>query len=567
MRWWLALAFASVAALTAVSATVVLTHRAESAFRQRATELAAGEAVAAAQPIRAALGTADMQDVVREQAARRRLALFVADVDGRILTPPNSRGISLDEVTVADDAFQTALGGRRYLRTFEGDEKIVVALPLRGEPLGALLAVASRGDLTAEIGIVRDAIFVAAVVAVLVGATAGLVVALLIARRLRRIARAAQAIEGGDFGVELKPRFGDELGDLEATVNAMRVQLKHSVESLEAERNRLRRLFEGLREGIIAVDSRLSVMIVNRVAAQMLEMHSLHDGDPLPDFEPGLRLREFAAHLFTPGASTAETRFSLDGTRVYTLVGIPPPTEAGTAVLVFTDITERERREQAEREFVANAAHEMRTPLAALSSAVEALTSGGVDDPPARTRLLDVVERQTARLGRLSRALLVLARAQSRQEPIALQPVELRPLLETIAAGLSPSPGVSVDVDCPPGLGALAQPDLLEQVIANLAGNAVKHVHEGTIEFAARRVGLHVEVQVRDTGEGIGPAERERVFDRFYSRDRDGRESFGLGLAIVREAVRALGGTVEIESTPGMGTVVRVRLAAAGEAA
>lgn len=567
MRWWLAAAFAAVAALTAVSVTTVFTHRAEQALRGRATELAAGETVAAAEAIRPTLGTQALLETVAAEARRRRLALFVLGPNRRLLTSPQSRGVKLASVAAADEAVTRALSGRRFLHTFNHNGTIVVALPLRAGRQGALLAVASRPDLTAEIGIVRDEIVVAALIAVLVGAAAGLVVAILTARRLRRIARAAQAIEAGDFDTELTPRFGDELGQLATTVDAMRVRLKESVEGLEAERNRLRRLLERLREGIIAVDTQLNVAIVNRAAAQMLEMQSLKEGDPLPDFEPELRLRDLTESLFLPEAEHVEARFSLDESRTYTLVGIPPPSGSATAVLVFTDITERERQEQAEREFVANAAHELRTPLAALSSAVEALQAGAIDEPSVRGRLLDVIDRQTARLGRLSRALLILARAQSRQETVRLERVELRPVLETVAGSLTPSPGVTVDVECVENLGVLGQTDLLEQVVANLAGNAVKHVQDGSIILAARPLGVHVEIAVSDTGEGIAPAERERVFDRFYSRDRESGESFGLGLAIVRDAVRALGGVVEIDSAPGVGTTVRILLASADRVA
>jgi signal transduction histidine kinase len=562
MRWWLSVAFAAVAALTAVSAAVVFTQRAERALRDRATELAAGEAVASAPAIRSALGTTALSDVVREQARTRRLALFVVDPNHRLITAQRSRGTGFDDVSARDEALADALGGRRFLRAFDANQTIVVALPLQGGRLGAILAVGSRSDLTAEISIVRDEIGVAAAIAVLVGAVAGLVVALLTTRRLRRIARTAKAIEGGDFGTQLQPRFGDELGDLEATVDVMRMQLKSSVEGLEDERDRLRKLFERLREGVIAVDADLNVTIVNRMAAEMLELHSLKDGDPLPDFEPDFRLRQFASRLFVPEVEPTESRFSLHGGRTFKLVGIPPPLRSGTGLLVFTDITERERREHAEREFVTNAAHELRTPLTALTSAVEALQAGAVDEPHARERLLDVIERQTGRLGRLSRALLVLARAQSHRESVALEPVELLPLLESVVDGLAPPSGVAVEIDCAQGLDALAQRDLLEQIVANLAGNAVKHVHEGRIGLSAQQVGPFVELAISDTGEGIEPADRELVFDRFYSRDRESGESFGLGLAIVREAVRALGGVVEIDSTLGVGTTVRVRLAA-----
>jgi signal transduction histidine kinase len=563
MRWWLALAFAAVAALTALSVAALFTYRAEQAFRSRATELAAGETVAAAESIRPSLGATVLDANVAAEARRRRLSLFVVGNDRALLTRPNSRGITLSDVTSVDDAITTALEGRRYLHSFNDNQTIVVALPLHGGDNDALIAVARTPDLTAEIGIVRDEIAGAALISVLVGAAAGVVVALLISARLRKITRAASAIEEGNFDTELKPWFGDELGQLASTVDAMRVRLRDSIESIESERNRLRRLFERLREGVIAVDAELNVVIMNRLAAVMLETQALNEGDPLPDFAPELRLRMFAAKLFAPGADQAETRFSLSDERAFTLVGIPPAVGAGTALLVLTDISERDRQERAEREFVSNAAHELRTPLTAMTSAVEALRAGGIDDHAVRGRLMDVIERQTARLARLSRALLILARAQSRQETVQLEAVELEPLLRTVADGLIPPAGVSVEVRCEEGLAALGQSDLLEQIVANLAGNAVKHVYEGEILLAAAAAGPHVEIRVSDTGEGIDPGARTRIFDRFYSDDRESGESFGLGLAIVREAVRALGGVVEIQSAPAIGTTVVVRLAAA----
>jgi signal transduction histidine kinase len=109
----------------------------------------------------------------------------------------------------------------------------------------------------------------------------------------------------------------------------------------------------------------------------------------------------------------------------------------------------------------------------------------------------------------------------------------------------------------------LAQRDLVGQVVANLASNAAKHTRRGRIVLAAANgPGDAVTLEVRDTGGGVPPHERARIFDRFYSSDGDQREGFGLGLAIVREAVRALGGVVDVTSTA-QGTTVRVTLASA----
>jgi len=141
-----------------------------------------------------------------------------------------------------------------------------------------------------------------------------------------------------------------------------------------------------------------------------------------------------------------------------------------------------------------------------------------------------------------------------------LEPVEVRPLLEAVASEL----GEPVSVECPPGIAVLGQADLLEQVVYNLAENALKHGSE-TVRLLAEADGAGtVAVSVADEGPGIDEAEQERLFDRFYRSDPVGRSGFGLGLAIVREAVRALGGTIELDSQPGRGTVARVRLSATG---
>src|SRR5205814_9913795 len=116
--------------------------------------------------------------------------------------------------------------------------------------------------------------------------------------------------------------------------------------------------------------------------------------------------------------------------------------------------SERERRERAEREFVANAAHELRTPVAAIASAVEVLQAGAKDAPADRDLFLGHIEREAARLTRLARALLVLARAQARHEPPPLQLVELAPLLGQVAAAILPPGDVQVVVDCPLALAA-----------------------------------------------------------------------------------------------------------------
>ena len=562
MRWWLALAFALIASLTAIAVATVFTQRVENAFRDRAEEFTTGRAVAAATEINA-LEESTLQEGVREEARRRRLALFLFDGDGRLVTPARSRGVRFDSLDLHRDALQEGQVGRRFVGSTEDGRTIVVGLPLDFSATGAsvVVAVASRPDLVAELGILRDTILEAVLPAVAIGALVGLLVAYLLSVRLRRIANAAAEIERGSFETPLDPGFRDELGELAATVDRMREQLKQSFANLESERDRLRLLLGQLQEGVIAVDGGLKVAFANPAADRLLG--SLEHGEPLPEPWAEPSLRRLANGLFRPRARIAQARVSPDEERSYALVGIPAGPGSELAVLVVSDISERERRERAEREFVANAAHELRTPIAVIASAVDVLEQGAKADPEDRDRFLTMIRHQTARLGRLVRVLLVLARAQTRQQALHLEPVELRPLLAEIAAELDPPNGVSVEITCPDGTAVLAEPDLVAQVLANLAWNAVKHTERGRILLAAQpAVNGSVVIEVTDTGAGIPPAEQERIFDRFYTGD-DSRSGFGLGLPIVRDAVRALGGVVEIESEPGRGTTARVTLAGA----
>jgi signal transduction histidine kinase/HAMP domain-containing protein len=563
MRWWLAGAFALIAAVTAVAVAQVFSERSEDAFRERAQELAAGRTLQAAIAVADASGGGALQSEVRRIAGRSRLALFVFNKEGALLTPTTSRGIRLEAVPQRSAALRAALEGRRFVATEDGIGATVVALRLRSPGSAALLAYASHPDLAAELGIVREEIIEAALWAVLTGALAGVLVATLIAARLRRIRAAARAIEAGRFETPLRLRLRDEVGELAATIGRMGQRLGESFSQIESERDRLRRLLERLHQGVVTLDGDLRVEFANSEARWLLGAEQLDEGDVLPEPWRDFSLREFSTKLFEQDAPVSEARVDIGDEHAYSVVGIPARSPAQRAILVLTDVSQRERRERAEREFVTNAAHELRTPLTTIRGAVEALQSGAKDLRHDRERFLDHIDRESARLSRLAHALLALARAQTGQEALQREPVELRDLLEEIVTGVHTQPGVDLRVLCPAGLVILTDRDLAEQALFNLVQNSASHTDEGRIVIRAVDDGGAVQIEVEDTGPGIAPEERDRVFDRFYRGNGRSPQGFGLGLAIVRQAVRALSGTVEIESAPGVGTTARITLPAA----
>jgi two-component system phosphate regulon sensor histidine kinase PhoR len=308
-----------------------------------------------------------------------------------------------------------------------------------------------------------------------------------------------------------------------------------------------------LPQGVVLVDSKLLIDYANPAAERLLGVGS--PGDPLPDPWAEFSLRDLATSLFGPDPPGGGTLVETDH-HYFWVEGVPPST-AETAILIVDDVTERERARQSEREFVENAAHELRTPLAAIVSVMDVLESGAKDIPETRDRFLKHIRVHSERLSRLATSLLVLARLQTGVEQPRLTVVPVRPLLEEIADRLDSGDDVEVSIRASQQTGALADRDLLHRALANVAENSAKHTRKGEIVLEAGGNGTTTQIEIWDTGPGMNAEERERAFHRFY-RSSNGTDGFGLGLAIAEEAVRALGGTIELESELGAGTRVRV---------
>jgi signal transduction histidine kinase/HAMP domain-containing protein len=556
VRWWLSAAFALVAAVSTAIVVSQFSTQSQNAFRTRAEVLALASAKVAARDIQIAVRTERPTRFLPRIARQQDLELHVYDVRGVRVAAASPHTPSADARKQERDAMRAALRGNRYVGSTPSGRVFVVGLPFG---TGALVALNVRPDVAAAIAIVSDQALRAGVIAGLIAVFVGLVLAQLIALRLRRLSLAAEAMALGDFETPLHYRWRDEFGALAQSFERMRRQLRRSFRHIEGERDRLRMLLERLHEGVVTVDDQLVVHFANAEARRLLGGR-LAEGDALPDPWIGFSLREFAERLFDADASLAQAHVSPDEERALALVGIPAQPEGDTVMIVLDDLTEQERRELAEREFVSNAAHELRTPLTTIIGAVEVLQSGAKNDPAERDRFLAHIERESARLGRLARALLALARAHAEQERPRPEPLELAPLLREVAADLRPADGVAVEVECVPELAATVNRDLLEQVVRNLGENAAKHTREGRVVLRAYAAEGALRVEVEDTGVGMSADSQRHVFDRFYrGKDRDA-EGFGLGLAIVRQTVRSLDGRIELDSAPGKGTRMRIVL-------
>jgi two-component system phosphate regulon sensor histidine kinase PhoR len=249
------------------------------------------------------------------------------------------------------------------------------------------------------------------------------------------------------------------------------------------------------------------------------------------------------------------------------------------SILVFHDTTNIKRFESLRSDFVANVSHELRTPLTAIRGYVETLLHTPPTDPEDGRQFLEIIDRHSVRLSRLTEDLLTLSDLESGKVQLTLQPLDPGPLIQRVlevfwdqAAKKKINLTHQVASGLPRVVGDL---DRLQQLFINLVDNAIKYTPAGGQVYLAAVFAhgqnshdSYIEISISDTGPGIPEKDLPRLTERFYrvdkarSRDLGGT---GLGLAIVKHIVQAHKGELKIESVLKKGTTVRVRLPAAAE--
>ncbi len=277
--------------------------------------------------------------------------------------------------------------------------------------------------------------------------------------------------------------------------------------------------------------------------------------------------RRLARRLTAPLVATEATTRRLAADDLSARVAVPPGNDelASLARSVNAMAEHLDAAKASERQFLLSVSHDLRTPLTSIRGYAEALADGTLTDPvPAG----QVIGTEAARLERLVSDLLDLARLDARSFSVTTQVVDVAPVVLQVAAAIEPrlvDAGLRLVTDAPSPAWALADPQRLGQVVANLADNAVKHARSTVtvrVEAAPDWIAIHVD----DDGAGIDPDDIDRVFDRLWTSDRRQNRpgvGSGLGLAIGRELTIAMGGRVDAGPSPSGGARLSVNLPAA----
>lgn len=505
--------------------------------------------------------------------------LSVVDTDFTIVASTNANILGKNAAELLNTSILTTaiIGGQPSEADGVNSGNIPVkniAFPVGGEQVSG--AVYLRADLSTVFDFLSQSkvIFVRAMVlALLVTVVLGFFIARSITEPINNLTETAEKMSEGDFSQTVIVKSDDEIGRLAEMFNLLQEKLDFTLSEISNEKSKLETILKYMADGLIAID--LSGLIIHANPAAM-HMLSIQEDEMLTENCDALlgrysvkltleNLREScqkggAQTTFDYGTSTFAVRYDFFRDENDEDVGI---------ILILQDITERQKLENMQTDFVANVSHELKTPLTTIKSYTETLMDGAIDDPDMLKSFLGIIDTEADRMNRLVKELLQLSRLDYKQEKWYKKDSNLIPLLRSVVTKVEmtakqkeqhlnclfdPEQYILVTID----------KDRIEQVILNVLSNAIKYTQNGgRIDIDALEVEGYANIIVTDNGIGIAEAEIPRIFERFYRVDKARSRAMGgtgLGLAISRQIVEEHGGLIHIESQEGKGTKATISL-------
>jgi two-component system phosphate regulon sensor histidine kinase PhoR len=360
----------------------------------------------------------------------------------------------------------------------------------------------------------------------------------------------------------------EELSEHQGELERLAGNMESTNDELRAERDLQKRILDAMREGVVLVDNEGRIVQLNPSVRAMLLIGTESVGKLLIETVRRAELEDLLA-LARETNEEQEVEIELPGLKPRRLLvhASPLSGDEGGFVVVFVDVTVLRRLESLRREFVANASHELRTPIAAVRSATETLRSGALEDVGAATRFVDIIDRNAQRLHNLVEDMLDLSKLESQEFKLKRDRVELGkvvPIVLALFRERAEKKRVRLVAELPDSIAIQGDARAVEHVLSNLVDNAVKYCPPGTrVLVRANRSGDRVSLVVADDGPGIPAEHLPRLFERFYRVDAGRSRELGgtgLGLSIVKHMVEAMRGSVSVESTVGKGSTFTVTL-------
>ena len=462
----------------------------------------------------------------------------------------------------------------RFSRTL-GQTLMYVAIPFfqNAQALGTVRTAVSISDIDETLGTIRQRLFIAGFIIVLLAAPVSWWLSRRLSRPLELMTSAAQRFSHGELEKPLSVTGSLETQRLANAMNRMALDLADLIHREVEQRGEIEAILGCMVEGIIAVDNEERVIRMNSATAQLFGISAnFEPGRPIHELIRNSELQRFIRRSMNLQEPLEDELTLLDTEKRYLHVQAAPLTgkldERIGVLIVLHDLTRMRQLESVRRDFVANVSHELKTPITAIRGAVETLLDEDDIDETSQ-RFLDIVFKQSERLNALVEDLLDLSRIEQgvTEGGWDLQPELVKPLLESArnaCESMITQQEISLEIKCPESTKVGMNQTLLEQAIINLLSNAVKYSPAGSrVIMEVTEDVNQVLIQVKDSGCGIAEEHLPRLFERFYRIDLARSRALGgtgLGLAIVKHITLAHQGNVFVDSTVGKGSTFTIAL-------
>lgn len=524
-------------------------------------------------------GSHELTSLLQQLSDNTGLRITILNVDGTVLMDTSEPAAKLDnhfhrqEIQQAlTHEYGTAI---RYSNTL-GENRMYVAIPVYAD--GQLVRIIRTSNSLAAAEASYQTLRQALIAAILLSAVIAFLLAVWLAKRqvapLQRLRQDAAIIANGDYGHRINWRSGDEFDQLIQTINLLTGNLSCRIAEASAEAEKFALVLEQMDNAVMLIDSRGQIIEANRQAQELFQLkdqplkrHSIHLLGSAGLSETAQRVsRTQCPETITYQRESGQVAHT---SHTFTIFLTPFPGQDTAQILaVFHDISLLQEINERQAEFISNAAHELSTPLTAISGFAETLATQDFQQPELTHHFAQVIYEQAQRMNRLIQDLLQLARLEtlSHSQELSLTPVSVQPAIRSVLSQLSPCfqekkqtvlfPSAKDDPQN--DLQIAAVPELFRQIIRNLLENANKYTPaDGKIHIFLEASPQCITIRIADNGIGIAPEHLPRIFDRFYRVDKARARSTGgngIGLSLVRYLTELFHGSIQVESTIGQGT-------------
>lgn len=513
----------------------------------------------------------DIANTALAMTEEQDIRVTVIDTDGTVLVDTEADAVHLENHSNRPEIQSALKSGQginiRYSDTLQ-KEMIYVAIYV--PEVGNIIRVSTPLE---SISAYSQELWTPLIIILAVSFLLCLIISLLISRSITvPVARMKQytgRIAQGEYDVVQKLHTGDEIEELSEALRDMSQTLKRNIEEITEQNSRLNAVFRAVPGGILAIDSRETVTMVNPAAEEMFSIIGKPEGRHFLEVVKHAKLESVIRESLVERVSVEREITMRRGMEERFLQVFAVPVVSDTAafgvILLAQDITRIRKLENMRSEFAANVSHELKTPLTVISGFIDTLKDPDIARNDAE-RFLDIISLESERLTRLIDDVLALSEIENALPPAAMIDVRqgVRQAVELLQH-TAQDKQIELTMDLSKNrIPVAGENDRIKQMMINLIDNAIKYTPAGgSVHVTVARENDRCIISVRDTGIGIPEENIPRLFERFYRVDKSRSRAMGgtgLGLAIVKHIVSLLGGHISVQSEVGAGTQFEILL-------